>query len=108
MCGLCIEACPTRALTMTNEYELADDNRADLIYTKHELLAPLLPGMEQPPHPMRLGDDEGDYYRGAYKSDRARQSSETPDFHLEESALRDLAKGEDLVAEESKHSEAEK
>jgi formate hydrogenlyase subunit 6/NADH:ubiquinone oxidoreductase subunit I len=27
-CGLCIEACPTRALTMTNEYELADNNRA--------------------------------------------------------------------------------
>ena len=26
------------------------------------LLAPLLPGMEQPPHPMRLGDDEKDYY----------------------------------------------
>jgi NADH-quinone oxidoreductase subunit I len=23
--------------------------------------------MERPPHPMRLGDDEGDYYRGAYK-----------------------------------------
>ena len=34
LCGLCIEACPTRALTMTNEYELADDNRADLIYEK--------------------------------------------------------------------------
>ncbi|CAM3633697.1 NADH-quinone oxidoreductase subunit NuoI [Nocardioides zeicaulis] len=64
LCGLCIEACPTRALTMTNEYELADDNRADLIYEKSDLLAPLLPGMEQPPHPMRLGDDEGDYYRG--------------------------------------------
>ena len=31
LCGLCIEACPTRALTMTNEYEIADDNRADLI-----------------------------------------------------------------------------
>ena len=68
LCGLCIEACPTRALTMTNEYELADDNRADLIYTKNDLLAPLLPGMEQPPHPMRLGDDEGDYYRGTYKT----------------------------------------
>ena len=27
-CGLCIEACPTRALTMSNEYELADDSRA--------------------------------------------------------------------------------
>ena len=67
LCGLCIEACPTRALTMTNEYELADDNRADLIYEKSDLLAPLLPGMEQPPHPMRLGTDEGDYYRGNLK-----------------------------------------
>jgi formate hydrogenlyase subunit 6/NADH:ubiquinone oxidoreductase subunit I len=53
---------------MTNEYELADDNRADLIYEKSDLLAPLLPGMEQPPHAMRLGDDEGDYYRGAYSA----------------------------------------
>ena len=67
LCGLCIEACPTRALTMTNEYELADNNRADLIYEKSDLLAPLLPGMEQPPHAMRLGDDEGDYYRGTLR-----------------------------------------
>ena len=66
LCGLCIEACPTRALTMTNEYELADNNRADLIYEKSDLLAPLLPGMEQPPHAMLLGDDEGDYYRGTF------------------------------------------
>jgi NADH-quinone oxidoreductase subunit I len=63
LCGLCIEACPTRALTMSNEYELADDNRADLIYTKEQLLAPLAPGMELPPHPMQLGDTK-DYYRG--------------------------------------------
>ena len=68
LCGLCIEACPTRALTMTNEYELADDNRADLIYEKSDLLAPLLPGMEQPPHAMRLADDAEDYYRGEFKS----------------------------------------
>jgi NADH-quinone oxidoreductase subunit I len=61
-CGLCIEACPTRALTMSNEYELADDNRQDLIFTKEKLLAPLLPGMEAPPHPMRLGDSEQAYY----------------------------------------------
>ncbi len=61
-CGLCIEACPTRSLTMSNEYELARDNRQDLIFTKEQLLAPLLPGMEQPPHPMRLGDSEKDYY----------------------------------------------
>ena len=54
-CGLCIEACPTRSLTMSNDFELADDNRQDLIYTKEQLMAPLLPGMEAPPHPMRLG-----------------------------------------------------
>jgi NADH-quinone oxidoreductase subunit I len=47
---------------MTNEYELADDSRHDLIFTKEQLLAPLLPGMEQPPHPMRLGNNESDYY----------------------------------------------
>ena len=29
---------------------------------KQDLLAPLLPGMEQPPHPMRLGENEQDYY----------------------------------------------
>jgi len=63
-CGLCIEACPTRALTMSNEYELADDSREDLIFTKDQLLAPLLPGMESPPHPLRLGDDEKAYYMG--------------------------------------------
>ncbi len=61
-CGLCIEACPTRSLTMSNDFELADDSRGDLVYTKEQLMAPLLPGMEQPPHPMRLGDDEKDYY----------------------------------------------
>jgi NADH-quinone oxidoreductase chain I len=66
LCGLCIEACPTRALTMTNEYELADDSRASLIYEKSDLLAPLLPGMEEPPHAQLLGSDE-DYYRGEFK-----------------------------------------
>jgi NADH-quinone oxidoreductase subunit I len=76
LCGLCIEACPTRALTMTNEYELADNNRADLIYEKSDLLAPLLPGMEQPPHPMRLGDDEGDYYRGSFSPGRSDHDSD--------------------------------
>ena len=65
LCGLCIEACPTRALTMTNEYELADDSRSSLIYEKSDLLAPLLPGMEQPPHPQRLGNDDA-YYRGDF------------------------------------------
>ena len=58
-----MEACPTRALTMTNDYELADDSRESLIWTKEQLVAPLQPGMEAPPHPMRLGDTEEDYYR---------------------------------------------
>ena len=63
LCGLCVEACPTRALTMTNEYELADNNRGDLIWTKQELLAPLEPGMELPPHPMLMGESDLDYFR---------------------------------------------
>jgi NADH-quinone oxidoreductase subunit I len=61
-CGLCIEACPTRALTMTTDYELAEDNRESLIFTREMLLAPLKEGMEPPPHPMRLGESEQDYY----------------------------------------------
>ena len=64
LCGLCIEACPTRALTMTNDFKLADTSREKMIYTKDRLLAPLLPGMEEPPHPRRLGDDEKDYFLG--------------------------------------------
>jgi NADH-quinone oxidoreductase subunit I len=47
---------------MTNEYELADDNRESLIWTKEQLLLPLLPNMEAPPHPMRMGKVEKDYY----------------------------------------------
>ncbi|MGB9377014.1 MAG: NADH-quinone oxidoreductase subunit NuoI [Mycobacteriales bacterium] len=76
-CGLCIEACPTRALTMSNEYELASDSRQDLIYTKENLLAPLLPGMEQPPHPMRLGETERDYYVGAMGNPGASAGAQT-------------------------------
>ena len=63
-CGLCIEACTTRALTMTNEYELADDDRTSLIFTKEELLAPLLEGMIPAPHPMVPGTTDTDYYLG--------------------------------------------
>ncbi len=63
-CGLCIEACPTRALTMTNFYELADNNRADLIFTKDQLLGPVQEGMLPAPHPMVAGMEERDYYQG--------------------------------------------
>ena len=64
LCGMCIEACPTRALTMTNDFKMADTTRAKHIWTKDELLAPLVSGMEQPPHPRRLGDNEKDYFLG--------------------------------------------
>nr|MCU0299644.1 4Fe-4S binding protein [Candidatus Nanopelagicales bacterium] len=63
-CGLCIEACPTRALTMIHEFELADDSRQKLIYEKPDLLAPVLPGMQAPPHDMPDGATEKDYYDG--------------------------------------------
>ena len=56
-CGLCIEACPTRALTMTNEYELAGPSRAGLIYEKQDLLARCCPACSQAPHPMVAGHD---------------------------------------------------
>lgn len=72
-CGMCIEACPTRALTMTNEFELADDNRIDLIYEKKDLIAPLLPGMLETPHPMEPGTTEKDYYNGKVTGATANQ-----------------------------------
>jgi hypothetical protein len=65
---------------MTNEYELADDNRADLIYEKSDLLAPLLPGMVEPPHAMLISDDEQDYYRGKTVSSGPVEQAGGPSF----------------------------
>ena len=63
-CGTCIEACPTRALTMTTFYELAGPTRESMIYTKDQLLVPLSDQMEAPPHPMAPGSTVRDYYLG--------------------------------------------
>jgi NADH-quinone oxidoreductase subunit I len=52
---------------MTNEYEMADDNRADLIWGKDKLLAPLQPGMQPAPHAMESGSTDEDYYLGKIK-----------------------------------------
>jgi NADH-quinone oxidoreductase subunit I len=41
-CGYCEVACPFDAITMGNDYELADYTRSDLIFTKEMLLAPPL------------------------------------------------------------------
>ena len=43
MCGLCVEACPTRALTMTSSYELAFRGREEAVFTKEQLLEAPLP-----------------------------------------------------------------
>src|SRR5437762_6272549 len=93
-CGLCIEACPTRALTMSNEYEIADDNRESLIWTKEQLLAPLEPPMEAPPHPMRLGATERDYYllgSGGVASREAGVAEDTPEGTLSEPSRDEMA-----------------
>jgi formate hydrogenlyase subunit 6/NADH:ubiquinone oxidoreductase subunit I len=52
---------------MTNEYELADDTRAKVIFEKEDLLAPLRAGQLQPPHPMEAGKTHIDYYLGNIK-----------------------------------------
>ena len=38
-CGYCEMACPFDAITMGHDYEMADYNRSDLIFTKEMLLA---------------------------------------------------------------------
>jgi len=40
-CGYCQEACPTDAIVLGHDYELADYERPDFIYTKERLLIPL-------------------------------------------------------------------
>ena len=37
-CDLCVEACPTEAITETKMFEFSFTNRDDAIYTKDELL----------------------------------------------------------------------
>ena len=94
LCGLCVEACPTRALTMTNDYEIADDNRESLIWTKEQLLAPLEPAMEDPPHPMRLGTSERDYYLlggAGVVSREAGNAEDTPEGTLSEPSRDEMA-----------------
>jgi NADH-quinone oxidoreductase subunit I len=41
-CGMCAEACPTQAVQLKDIFELAGEERADFIYTKEQMLVPLL------------------------------------------------------------------
>jgi NADH-quinone oxidoreductase subunit I len=40
-CGFCQEACPTGAIVLRSDFELADYQREDFVYTKEMLLEPL-------------------------------------------------------------------
>jgi NADH-quinone oxidoreductase subunit I len=71
--GLCIEACPTRALTMTHDYELAGPSRKGLIYEKQDLLAPLAQGALAAPHPMVEGTTDTEYYQNTVTGPTAAQ-----------------------------------
>ncbi|MEP6628841.1 MAG: NADH-quinone oxidoreductase subunit NuoI, partial [Lapillicoccus sp.] len=88
----CIEACPTRALTMTNFYELADNNRADLIFTKDQLLGPVQEGMLPAPHPMVDGMEERDYYLGKVTTSTSEQE-EWVRSHRRQNAASDASDG---------------
>ena len=63
---------------MTNEYELADDDRAKLIYEKEDLLAPLRQGMIAPPHPMYPNSTHLNYYKGEITGSDPSQQPTTP------------------------------
>jgi NADH-quinone oxidoreductase subunit I len=72
-CGLCLEACPTRALTMSNDFELAGPTRAGMIYEKEDLLVPMAHGALAGPHPMVEGTVDDNYYRGEVTAPTAAQ-----------------------------------
>jgi NADH-quinone oxidoreductase subunit I len=60
-CGYCELACPFDAITLGNEFELSEYNRADLIYTKDMLLAP--PVKRVPVADPSLYDTPEPYYK---------------------------------------------
>jgi NADH-quinone oxidoreductase subunit I len=87
---------------MTNEYELANDDREKLIWTKEQLLAPLLEDMEAPPHPMRLGKSEKDYYLlgGAGIAGAGRAPGMSGPGGVAESDMGTTARGKHVAGEE--------
>ena len=59
-CDLCVEACPTEAITETKLFEFSFTNRSDAIYTKAELLVDAETGRPRqlPWEDWREGEDE--------------------------------------------------
>jgi NADH-quinone oxidoreductase subunit I len=73
-------ACPTRALTMTNEYELADDSRAKLILKSRIYWLHCARGMLMPPHPMYPDMTDTNYYNGDVKGAHPSQAKNPGDI----------------------------
>ena len=57
-CAMCVEACPTEAITMTHLFEMSTTSRDDAIYTKDELLVAWDGTPHHPDPPNRLIDLE--------------------------------------------------
>ena len=53
-CGYCQDACPTGAIVLRKDFELANYDRADFIYTK-EMLLESYPGQNLEPHRSKVG-----------------------------------------------------
>ena len=86
-CGYCIQTCPTRALTMSNEFEIAGQTRESMIYEKHQILRPLSPGMLAAPHPMAEGTSDTDYYAGKVTGSTQRQIDWVREHRPDDSSL---------------------
>ncbi|MET0275858.1 MAG: 4Fe-4S binding protein, partial [Acidimicrobiia bacterium] len=59
-CDLCVEACPTEAITETKLFEFSFSNRSDAIYTKSELLVDDDGRARRQPWELWLGNEDDD------------------------------------------------
>jgi len=62
-CGYCQEACPTGAIVLRKNFELADYNRNDFIYTK-EMLLEEYPGQNEEPFTGHYAEKPAPVYTG--------------------------------------------
>jgi NADH-quinone oxidoreductase subunit I len=59
-CDMCVEACPTEAITETKQFEFSFTNRDDAIYTKDELLVDDDGHARRLPWELWLGNEDDD------------------------------------------------
>ena len=48
-CGMCVEACPTEAITLTHLFEMSVKDRDEVVYTRDELLMSPAGDVPHPP-----------------------------------------------------------